>query len=281
MNKKNLAKKVLGTLAILASIAFLSSPANAGCTRNDKEDPIRNKYNDLVSFAPGQYNSIQAIPIGVETYFNGGLISQEWAKKELKKISIRAAKFLAQNNFDPSKDELIGGIMTFSCYERPLYPLSRTKIYGPNIFVPYIAIRRSGTAKNYISSPNFMIQANGTPVVAVFENRKESFALGCPEIRNVWSRSKVRVVDSQEFNRVLKNNPVVADLHCDGRIPVYAPTNEPAALLIKYRNGEYYRHYLDDHDFISALKSGNMIRISSFEFRRRFTNRGSDFKAFR
>ncbi|MGK7947715.1 MAG: hypothetical protein AB4368_02615 [Xenococcaceae cyanobacterium] len=155
MNKKNLAKKVLGTLAILASIAFLSSPAHAGCNRNEREDKIRNKYNGLVSFAPGQYNAFQVIPIAVETYFNGGSISQKWAKEELKRISIRAAEFLARNNFDPSKDELIGDVMTFNCYERPFLPFKDVKVEGANIFVPYIAIRRSGQPKPNIALSNY------------------------------------------------------------------------------------------------------------------------------
>jgi hypothetical protein len=134
---------LLSSLAIVSSFILFSSPANAGCERQPKEAQINSKYNNLVSFSPGQYNALQAIPIAVDTYFIGGTISSEWAKEELKRIGMNAAEFLIRNNFNPARDELIGDIMTFQCYERPFLPVSDKKVYGPNIFVPYIAIRRS------------------------------------------------------------------------------------------------------------------------------------------
>lgn len=159
---------------------------------------------------------------------------------------------------------------------------------------PYVAFRIGSSSKKpsqsssapsptvqKIGVPNLMIQTPGYPVIAVFSKRKESFALGCHEIRNMWSRISVKNVSSREYNSVQANNPVVADLRCDGSIKAYAPTNEPGALLIKYRNGSYYRHYIDSPDFITALKSGNLIPIPVSEFRANYPNRGTDFKAFR
>ena len=76
-------------------------------------------------------------------------------------------------------------------------------------------------------------------------------------------------------------NPVVADLPCDGSIKAYAPTNEPGALLIKHRNGVYYRHYIHPLDFLAALKTGDLIPISASEFVERFPERGTDLRVFR
>lgn len=132
-----------------------------------------------------------------------------------------------------------------------------------------------------IGVPNLMIQTPRYPVVAVFSDRKESFALGCPEIRNMWSKIPVKNVSSQEYNSIQAKNPVVADLPCNGTIEAYAPTNEPGALLIKHRNGVYYRHYIDSPNFLAALKTGDLNPIPVSEFRTKFPKRGTDFKVFR
>lgn len=143
----------------------------------------------------------------------------------------------------------------------------------------YAAVRDSD--KPTIGFPDLMIQTSGYPVVAVFSDRKESFALGCPEIRNMWSRIPVRTVSSQEYNSIQENNPVIADLPCDGSIVAVDPTNEPGALVIKYRNGVYHRHYIDSPDFTAALRTGDLIPMPVSVFRAKFPERGTDFKAFR
>ena len=129
--------------------------------------------------------------------------------------------------------------------------------------------------------PKLMIQTEGYPVVAVFSERKESFALGCIEIRNTWEKIPVNVVDSATYNSVQATNPVVADLPCDGSIKAYAPTNEPGSLVIKHRNGVYYRHYINPLDLIGAVKAGDLIPIDVSEFRTTFPERGTDFQVYR
>ena len=129
--------------------------------------------------------------------------------------------------------------------------------------------------------PNLMIQTEGYPVVAVFSGRKESFAIGCMEVRNIWTKIPVQVVSSSMYNNVQATNPVVADLPCDGSIRAYAPTGEPGALVIKHRNGEYYRHYINPLDFIGAVKAGDLIPIDVSEFRTTFPERGTDFQVYR
>ncbi|AFY54230.1 hypothetical protein Riv7116_1681 [Rivularia sp. PCC 7116] len=140
---------------------------------------------------------------------------------------------------------------------------------------PARAIPENGT-------PNFMIQTSGYPAVAVFADRKESFALGCPGIRNMWSKIPLQQVSSRKYNTIQANNPVVADLRCDGSIEAYKLSDEgPGLLLIKHRNGVYHRHYIDSPGFISALRSGNLISIRGVSFRRVFPQRGTDFKMYK
>lgn len=129
--------------------------------------------------------------------------------------------------------------------------------------------------------PNLMIQTEGYPVVAVFSERKESFALGCSEIRSMWNKIPVQVVDSSIYNSIQATNPVIADLSCNGNMRAYAPKNEPGALLIRHRDGSHYRYYINDLGFIGALNAGDLIPIEASEFRTSFPNRGTDFKVFR
>ena len=129
--------------------------------------------------------------------------------------------------------------------------------------------------------PNLMIQTEGYPVVAVFSERKESFALGCMEIRNIWGKIPVQAVSSSMYNSIQASNPVVADLPCNGSIRAYAPTGEPGALVIKHRNGVNYRHYINPLDFIAAVKAGDLIPIDVSEFRTTFPDRGTDFQVYR
>ncbi|MEL6440056.1 MAG: hypothetical protein AAFQ80_12470 [Cyanobacteria bacterium J06621_8] len=129
--------------------------------------------------------------------------------------------------------------------------------------------------------PNFMIQTQGYPVVAVFSDRKESFALGCIEIRNTWEKIPVQVVSSSTYNSIQSTHPVIADLPCNGSVRAYAPTGEPGALVVRHRNGMYYRHYIHPLDFIGALKAGDLIPIDVSNFRTIFPKRGTDFRVYR
>jgi hypothetical protein len=73
-------------------------------------------------------------------------------------------------------------------------------------------------------------------------------------------------------------NPVVADIPCNGSVDSYAPTDEPGALVIRHRDGQYYRHYVNSIEFVRKVGGGNFIPIVREEFYNRYPNRGTDFR---
>lgn len=127
--------------------------------------------------------------------------------------------------------------------------------------------------------PDYIIEYQGKPAIAVFEDVKQSYALGCPRFRNLWSRVPVqRTVNSTLFNQIMSVNPVVADIPCNGSVDPYAPAGEPGALVIRHRDGQYYRHYVNSIEFVTAVGGGESIKIGREEFYNRFPNRGTDFR---
>ncbi|MEH2245673.1 hypothetical protein [Nostoc sp.] len=128
--------------------------------------------------------------------------------------------------------------------------------------------------------PDYIVQYQGKPDIAVFEDVKQSYALGCPAFRSLWSRVPVQqAVSSAVFNRIMSANPVVADIPCNGSVDPYITTPSGlGALVIRHRDGQPYRHYINSPDFIRAVGGGNSISISAQDFGRRFPNRGTDFR---
>ena len=125
-----------------------------------------------------------------------------------------------------------------------------------------------------------LVTFSSLPAIAVFERRRESFALGCPEIRDAWGVTNRRDVSSGEFNRILNENPVVADLPCDGSIQHIKLSDEgPHLLWIRHRNGKLYRHYINSTKFPNALRSGQVQYNDGPSFRATYPDRGNDFKA--
>jgi hypothetical protein len=127
--------------------------------------------------------------------------------------------------------------------------------------------------------PDYIIEYQGQPAIAVFEDVKQSYALGCSGFRSLWSRVPVqRAVSSAVFNQIMSVNPVVADIPCNGSVDPYAPTGEPGALVIRHRDGQQYRHYVNSIEFVRTVGGGTPIRIDRQEFYNRFPNRGTDFR---
>lgn len=127
--------------------------------------------------------------------------------------------------------------------------------------------------------PDYIIEYQGQPAIAVFEDVKQSYALGCSGFRSLWSRVPVqRAVSSAVFNQIMSANPVVADIPCNGSVDSYAPAGEPGALVIRHRDGQYYRHYVDSIEFVRKVGGGNLIDIAREEFYNRYPNRGTDFR---
>jgi hypothetical protein len=81
--KKVALASITTTFVTLSFTLFPSPPAQAGCTLNEKEAQIRERYNGRYAMSSRQYSAPQAIPIAVDIYFFGGAISSEWAKREL------------------------------------------------------------------------------------------------------------------------------------------------------------------------------------------------------
>ncbi|GET43244.1 hypothetical protein [Microseira wollei] len=129
---------------------------------------------------------------------------------------------------------------------------------------------------------DYIIEYQGQPAIAVFEDVKQSYALGCSGFSSLWSRVPVqRAVSPATFNRIVSANPIVADIPCNGSVDPYALSGEPGALVIRHRNGRYYRHYVDSIEFVRTVGGGDLIPISRQEFYKRFPNRGTDFRLSR
>jgi hypothetical protein len=128
-------------------------------------------------------------------------------------------------------------------------------------------------------TPDYIVEYQGQPAIAVFEDVNQSYAIGCAKFRSVWSKVPVqRAVSSAVFNTIVNTNPVVADIPCNGSVDPYAPSGEPGALVFQHRDGKYYRHYIDSLDFVKTLGGGDLIKISREDFYQRFPNRGTDFR---
>ena len=126
--------------------------------------------------------------------------------------------------------------------------------------------------------PEAIVQTAGRPAIAVFPERKESFALGC-DFSNLWRGLRVEPVSSTVYRATISAAPVVADIHCDGRVQAYAPQGEPVALVIQYRDGISRRHYISDVEFARVITgSDRSISISRQDFAARFSQRGTDFR---
>ncbi|MBS9390231.1 MAG: hypothetical protein HEQ33_15615 [Dolichospermum sp. WA123] len=130
--------------------------------------------------------------------------------------------------------------------------------------------------------PDYIVEYKGQPAIAVFEDVKQSYALGCPGFRSLWKKVLVQqAVNSAVFNRIISANPIVADIPCNGSVDPYAPSGEPGALVIPHRDGKSYRHYINSLDFVKTVGGGNLIPISREEFYKRFPSRGTDFRVSR
>ena len=133
-------------------------------------------------------------------------------------------------------------------------------------------------AKPTSGVPEAIVQTAGQPALAVFPERKESFAIGC-DFSNLWRGLRVEQVSSTVFSATKAAAPVVADIYCDGRIQAYAPSGEPGALVIRYRDGVIRRHYISDVEFVKVITgSDRLIPISRQDFAAQFPQRGTDFR---
>lgn len=133
-------------------------------------------------------------------------------------------------------------------------------------------------AKPTSGVPEAIVQTAGQPALAVFPERKESFAIGC-DFSNLWRGLRVEQVSSTVFSATKAAAPVVADIYCDGRIQAYAPSGEPGALVIRYRDGVNRRHYISDVEFVKVITgSDRLIPISRQDFAAQFPQRGTDFR---
>jgi hypothetical protein len=126
--------------------------------------------------------------------------------------------------------------------------------------------------------PEAIVQTAGQPALAVFPERRESFAVGC-NFSNLWRGLRVEQVSSTVYSATKAAAPVVADIYCDGRIQAYAPQGEPGALVIPYRDGVSRRHYINNIEFVKVITgSDRLIPISRQDFAARFPQRGTDFR---
>ncbi len=148
--------------------------------------------------------------------------------------------------------------------------------------LPAVTFSSPAQANSIDGIPDLIIETSGYPAVAVFPKRKESFALGCPAIRNMWIKRGTIRLSPRKYGEIITKNPVVADLRCNGSIKAYNLSDErPPLLLIEHRNGVYHRHYFDGLGFMRALRTGNAIPYDGTSFRSTFPQRGTDIRPYK
>jgi hypothetical protein len=132
------------------------------------------------------------------------------------------------------------------------------------------------------------IRTKGYPTIAVVEGQgiRESYVLGCPALQNLWSviyqqgrkTIKVATVNLKRYTDTKKRFPVVADLPCDGSVQSYLPVGESGVLVIKHRDGKLYRHYIDDTEWVKAIRAKSPVSITPEELKQIAPDRGLDLR---
>lgn len=125
--------------------------------------------------------------------------------------------------------------------------------------------------------PDAILSTEGQPILALFEKQNETYALGCQEILFRWSGVPVKHLTAQQWGESLLKTPVIADIHCDSRTQPFQSTGEPGSLVFVHRNGQTFRHYVDDPGFENAIKGVPVKSVSPQELQTIAPNRGIDF----
>jgi len=133
-----------------------------------------------------------------------------------------------------------------------------------------------------------LIRTKDAPTMAIVQGKgiRESYILGCPALQNLWSvvydqgrkTTKVTTVDSKQYSETQKKYPVVAVLPCDGSVQGYLPIGESGVLVIKHRDGKLYRHYVDDMEWMTAIRAKSPVSITPEELEQFAPDRGLDFR---
>ncbi len=122
-----------------------------------------------------------------------------------------------------------------------------------------------------------LIRTKDSPTMAIVQGKgiRESYILGCPALQNLWSvvyvqgrkTTKVTTVDSKQYSEAQKKYPLAATLPCDGSVQGYLPIGESGVLVIKHRDGKLYRHYVDDMEWMTAIRAKSPASITPEELK--------------
>jgi hypothetical protein len=106
--------------------------------------------------------------------------------------------------------------------------------------------------------PQIITSIGSRRPLAVFEQSREIYIIGCPALQRAWDSSPQKSVDPLEYDRIVKRsgNTVVAKLICDGGLyQGYSSSAIPGGhlLIVKHSDGKQYQHYVTPN-FFSALQ---------------------------
>jgi hypothetical protein len=111
----------------------------------------------------------------------------------------------------------------------------------------------------YAADPEHLYQAPGQPVIAIFNDSpyRESYALGCSAVRNLWSGVPLSIVSASTFKGIINQYPVVANINCGGQYAPekFLPPSGPGALVLTHRNGARVRHYVNSTAWFTATQA--------------------------
>lgn len=106
--------------------------------------------------------------------------------------------------------------------------------------------------------PQIITSISSRRPLAVFEQSRETYIIGCPALQRAWQGSPNKSVGQIEYDQIVKGSatPVVAELLCNGAFyQGYSSSAIPGGhmLIVKHRDGKQYRHYVTPN-FFSALQ---------------------------
>jgi hypothetical protein len=137
-------------------------------------------------------------------------------------------------------------------------------------FVVNLAISGSLLAE----APYQLIGTTGQPAKAIFRDGTV-FALGCAEIASIWVAGGAPYymsVPPDYYNQFR----TTADLPCTGAVLGVTPLDGgPGLIVVKHRDGQLYRHAIDNAEFYTALRAP-ILTLYNETIMALYPNRGVD-----
>jgi hypothetical protein len=134
------------------------------------------------------------------------------------------------------------------------------------------------SAQNIPGVPSRIIQTEGQPALALFNNPNESYALS-REFASLWQPVRpIETIPDPEYGAYLHDYPIRADLAPQRAIVGYQAPNEPGCLVVTWRDKRRSRHYINSPTFLRAVGITDLVSITTSDLHGLAPMRGRDFR---